>query len=76
MSDNNNKNAIRVVRSVIQVLLDGQKNLAAIAGELKNEPAKHYLLEETQMRASYAAELENELHRLGRRRPSDHAKRT
>ena len=63
MSDNSN--AIRVVRSVIQVLLDGQKNLAAIAGELKNEGAKHYLLEETQMRAGYAAELENELHHLG-----------
>lgn len=61
----NNDNAIRVVRSVIQVLLDGQKGLAAIASELKDESAKHYLLEETQMRASYAAELENELHRLG-----------
>ena len=61
----NNDNAIRVVRSVIQVLHDGQKGLAAIAGELKDESAKHYLLEETQMRASYAAELENELHRLG-----------
>jgi uncharacterized protein (TIGR02284 family) len=61
----NNDNAIRVVRSVIQVLLDGQKGLAAIGSELKDESAKHYLLEETQMRASYAAELENELHRLG-----------
>jgi len=61
----NNDNTIRLVRSVIQVLLDGQKGLAAIAGELKDETAKHYLLEETQIRANYAAELENELHRLG-----------
>ena len=61
----NNDNAIRVVRSVIQVLHDGQKGLAAIGSELKDETAKHYLLEETQMRASFAAELENELHRLG-----------
>lgn len=61
----NNDNAIKVVRSVIQVLHDGQKGLAAIGGELKDEPAKRYLLEETQMRAAFAAELENELHRLG-----------
>ncbi len=61
----NNDNAIRVVRSVIQVLLDGQKGLAAIGGEIKDESIKHYLLEETQVRANFAAELENELHRLG-----------
>jgi len=61
----NNDNAIRAVRSVIRVLHDGQKGLAAIGSELKNESAKHYLLEETQVRAEYAAELENELHRLG-----------
>ena len=61
----NNDNAIRMVRSVIQVLHDGQKGLATIAGELKDETAKHYLLEETQVRAEYAAELENELHHLG-----------
>ncbi len=61
----NNDNAIRVVRSVIQVLHDGQKGLAAIGSELKDESAKHFLLQETQVRAEYAAELENELHRLG-----------
>ena len=61
----NNDNAIRTVLSVIQVLHDGQKGLAAIGSELKNETAKHFLLEETQVRAQYAAELENELHRLG-----------
>ena len=61
----NNDNAIRMVRSVIQVLHDGQKGLAAIGSELKDETAKHYLLEETQVRAEFAAELENELHHLG-----------
>lgn len=61
----NNENAIRVVRSVIQVLHDGQKGLAAIGSELKDETAKRYFLEETQVRANFAAELENELHRLG-----------
>ena len=61
----NNDNAIRTVRSVIQVLHDGQRGMAAIGSELKNETAKHYFLQETQLRAEYAAELENELHRLG-----------
>lgn len=54
-----------MIRSVIQVLHDGQKSLAEIGGELKDEAAKHYLLEETQVRAEFAAELENELHHLG-----------
>ena len=61
----NNDNAIRMVRSVIQVLHDGQRGMAAIGGALKDETAKHYFLQETQLRAEYAAELENELHRLG-----------
>ena len=61
----NNNNAKKVVLSVIQVLHDGQKGLAAIGSELKNETAKHYLLEETQVRAEFAAELGNELHHLG-----------
>jgi uncharacterized protein (TIGR02284 family) len=61
----NNDNAIKVVRSVIQVLHDGQKGLAAIAAELKDEQAKRFLLEQSQLRAEFAAELENELHRLG-----------
>lgn len=50
---------------MIQVLHDGQRGLATIGAELKNETAKHYFLQETQLRAEYAAELENELHRLG-----------
>ncbi len=61
----NNDNAIRVVRSVIQVLHDGQRGMAAIGSELKDEEAKRFFLEETQVRAEFAAELENELHRLG-----------
>lgn len=61
----NNDNAIRTVRSVIQVLHDGQRGMAAIGAELKDETVKHYFLQETQLRAEYAAELENELHRLG-----------
>lgn len=61
----NNDNAIRVVRSVIQVLHDGQRGMAAIGSELQDPTAKRFFLEETQVRANFAAELENELHRLG-----------
>lgn len=61
----NNDNAIRVVKSVIQVLHDGHKGFAAIGSELKDETVKHYFLEETQVRSKFAAELENELHHLG-----------
>lgn len=61
----NNDNAVKVVRSVIQILHDGQKGLATIGSELQDESAKHFFLEETQVRAKFAAELENELHRLG-----------
>lgn len=61
----NNENTIRVVKSLIQVLHDGQHGLATIGSELKDHTAKHFFLEETQVRANYAAELENELHRLG-----------
>lgn len=61
----NNENTVKVVKSVIQVLHDGQQGLATIGSELKDETAKHFFLEETQVRASYAAELANELHRLG-----------
>ncbi|HET9086197.1 MAG TPA: PA2169 family four-helix-bundle protein [Acidobacteriaceae bacterium] len=61
----NNENTIKVVRSVIQVLRDGQQGMATIGSELKDEAAKHFCLEETHVRANYAAELTNELHRLG-----------
>jgi uncharacterized protein (TIGR02284 family) len=61
----NNENTVKVVKSVIQVLHDGQQGMASIGSELKDAAAKHFFLEETQVRANYAAELANELHRLG-----------
>lgn len=61
----NNDETIRVLRSLIQVLHDGHKMMADIGGELKNEAAKRFCLGETQVRSGFAAELENELHRLG-----------
>jgi uncharacterized protein (TIGR02284 family) len=53
------------LRSVIEVLHDGHKGMLQIGEHLKNEAAKLYFLKESQVRAEYAAELENELHRHG-----------
>jgi len=53
------------LRSVIDVLHDGHQGLLQIGEHLKNETTKLYILSESQVRAEYAAELENELHRHG-----------
>jgi uncharacterized protein (TIGR02284 family) len=55
------------LRSVIDVLHDGHQGLLQIGEHLKNETTKLYILSESQVRAEYAAELENELHRHGER---------
>jgi len=57
----------RALRSVIDVLHDGHQGLLQIGEHLKNETTKLYILSESQVRAEYAAELENELHRHGER---------
>jgi uncharacterized protein (TIGR02284 family) len=61
----NNANTVKVLRSLIQVLHDGHQGMSSIAAQIQHEPAKHFLLEQSQLRAEFAAELENELHRLG-----------
>ena len=53
------------LRSLIEVLHDGHRGMMEIGKHLQNEPAKLLFLRESQVRAEYAAELENELHRLG-----------
>jgi uncharacterized protein (TIGR02284 family) len=55
------------LRSVIDVLHDSHQGLLQIGEHLKNETTKLYILSESQVRAEYAAELENELHRHGDR---------
>jgi uncharacterized protein (TIGR02284 family) len=50
---------------LIQRLRDEQEGFRELGHRLLNERAKRFFLEETQVRAEYAAELENELHRMG-----------
>lgn len=67
MSIDSNKNSEfeSAVMDVINVLADGQKGFADIGGHLKDETLKRYFLAESLKRASFRAELENELHRHG-----------
>ena len=55
----------KIVKSVINILEDGQKGFADIGGHLRDETLKRYFLAESLKRASFRAELENELHRHG-----------
>jgi len=54
-----------VLKSVINVLEDGQKGMAEIGEYLKDETLKRYFLAESLRRANFRGELENELHRHG-----------
>jgi len=54
-----------VLRSVIEVLHDGHEGMMEIGSHLKDEATKLFFLRESQIRAEFAAELENELHRHG-----------
>jgi uncharacterized protein (TIGR02284 family) len=53
------------LKSIINVLEDGQKGMAEIGEYLKDETLKCYFLTESLERASFRGELENELHRHG-----------
>jgi uncharacterized protein (TIGR02284 family) len=54
-----------VLREVIETLHGGQEGYQEFGARLHDPRAKRLFLEETQRRAEYAAELENELHRMG-----------
>jgi len=60
-----NSEVEKVIKSVINILEDGQKGFADIGGHLKDETLKRYFLAESLKRANFRAELENELHRHG-----------
>jgi uncharacterized protein (TIGR02284 family) len=53
------------LKSVINILEDGQKGMAEIGEHLKDETLKRYFLAESLKRANFRGELENELHRHG-----------
>jgi uncharacterized protein (TIGR02284 family) len=67
MATDTDKNAEleKAVKEVINILEDGQKGFADIGAHLKDETLKRYFLAESLKRASFRAELENELHRHG-----------
>jgi uncharacterized protein (TIGR02284 family) len=60
-----NSELISTVKSVINILQDGQKGFADIGEHLKDDTLKRYFLAESLKRANFRAELENELHRHG-----------
>jgi uncharacterized protein (TIGR02284 family) len=53
------------LNDLIETLRDGHQGFIELGQRLQDPAAKRFFLEETQVRAEYAAELENELHRLG-----------
>jgi uncharacterized protein (TIGR02284 family) len=60
-----NEELVNTLKSVINVLQDGQKGFADIGDHLKDDTLKRYFLAESLKRANFRAELENELHRHG-----------
>jgi uncharacterized protein (TIGR02284 family) len=53
------------LKDLIETLRDGHEGFTELGHHLQDGAAKRFFLEETQVRAEYAAELENELHRMG-----------
>jgi uncharacterized protein (TIGR02284 family) len=53
------------LKDLIETLRDDQEGFKELGHRLLGGRAKRFFLEETQVRAEYAAELENELHRMG-----------
>ncbi len=60
-----NKEMEDVLMDVIKSLQDGQKGFADIGEHIKDDTLKRYFLAESLKRASFRADLENELHRAG-----------
>jgi uncharacterized protein (TIGR02284 family) len=58
-------NVESTLKDLIEILRDSQHGYKELGHRLQNAEVKQIFLEETQRRAEYAAELENELHRMG-----------
>ncbi len=56
---------ITTLKKLIDILRDGHEGFLELGKHLKNEKARLFFLKETQERANFAAELENQLHHLG-----------
>lgn len=57
--------AKNLLLDLIEVLQDGHKGMLDLGQRLQSEPAKEIILRESLVRAELAAELENQLHRMG-----------
>jgi uncharacterized protein (TIGR02284 family) len=55
----------KILRDLIETLRDGHEGFIELEKNLKDPEARKLFREETLARAGFAAELENELHRLG-----------
>lgn len=64
-AEGKNQEVESALKSVINVLEDGQKGMAEIGEHLKDVSLKHFFLAESLKRANFRGELENELHRHG-----------
>jgi uncharacterized protein (TIGR02284 family) len=53
------------LKELVETLIEGHEGYKELGARLQNAQVKRLFLEETQRRAEYAAELENELHRMG-----------
>jgi uncharacterized protein (TIGR02284 family) len=53
------------LKDLVETLRSNQEGFKELGHRLQDDRAKRFFLEETQVRAEYAAELENELHRMG-----------
>jgi uncharacterized protein (TIGR02284 family) len=53
------------LKELVDTLRSNQEGFKELGHRLQNDRVKRFFLEETQVRATYAAELENELHRMG-----------
>jgi uncharacterized protein (TIGR02284 family) len=53
------------LKELIETLRGNHEGFKELGHRLHDGRAKRFFLEETQVRAEYAAELENELHRMG-----------
>lgn len=56
---------ITTLRKLIDMLRDSHEGFMEIGNHIKDQQARLFFMEETQKRAEFAAELENELHHLG-----------
>ena len=55
----------RVLKSLVNILQDGQKGFADVGEHLKDNTMKRYFLAESLKRAAFRADLENQLHHAG-----------